>query len=122
MNRSAALSDAMLQIADRLGYTVGEVYQIYVEAQTAKALTGSLTLVLAGLSATTAAYVTFSRVRDSENLNDPEDAYLAAIMVGMIGLVLGVGAADLLGEILMRLLVPEYMAVQDLLGEVSSLG
>ena len=121
MNKSAALSDAVLQVTDKLGYTVQEVYQVYVQVQTAKAITNGLSISIAGVVGMVVFYTVYSRVADNPDA-DPEDPILFGLMLGIpAAVVAGAVSGILFYEVGMRLMAPEYMAIQELLGQIGSL-
>jgi len=115
-NATEQMSQALVHISDKLGYTTEKVFEIYTQAQQAQAAANIITLftglVLFGLMM----YFAVKKIRSSGlRGEDREVAYLVATGFSIMATVL---IADVLHTMILQLVAPEYMAVQEIMAQV----
>lgn len=121
MNKTEQLSQALIQISDKLGYTTQQVFEIYTQAQTAKAVMGSVELGIAAMFGLVFGGLTYRSLKDVEEL-DLDDVVLVTLMAAVLAGAIGSLAGGSVHDIGMRLLAPEYMAVKEMATAIGSMG
>lgn len=118
MNRTQALSEAFIHVSDKIGYTVGEIYQVYVQAQTAKATIS----IVAGMAAILFYFVLLgTSYMIGSRMEDEEGGALIVLCAFFFGILLAFAVYGAVESVGMRLLAPEYMAIQDMMSQLSSI-
>lgn len=113
-NKTSQMSEALIQVADKLGYGVQELYQIFLKAQQIEGLLSLLGVIVW----VTSTYTVTKKVVDSEDYQDKVDAQFAYAAVGMVAaLILGLAVIVLHGAS-MQILAPEYTAAEKLITSI----
>ncbi|EMA09956.1 hypothetical protein SAMN05443574_12413 [Haloarcula vallismortis] len=118
VNRTEAVSEALIHVSDKLGYGVQELYQVYTKGQ---AVEGMVTLVVTagvlGFAALSSAVV-YRKGRqleeDSKVEFDAEDKTGFTVAAGLAVLMIGVFVAAAVHPALVQIFAPEYMAAKEL--------
>jgi len=125
------MSQALVHVSDKLGYGTEKVFKIYAEAQQAKAvadIAGFLTTLTVLILAVVGAWKLYQRLADGSENEDSSDSeasgvgaifYLYSALLGVaITAVAAAEGGSLVHDLVMRLMAPEYMAVQEIMSQV----
>lgn len=123
-----AVANVLGALAEKLGYAATELFRIMVEAQVIQAIGGGIMLMLAVVGAVAGSYIayrltiayygtdTFKEAMDDSGHREHPDLTLmfVGVSLAVIGGAIGLLFGGIIGDILMALTVPEYLAIQEL--------
>lgn len=106
------IGDALVAIADKIGIGVVEMYHIYVEAQTAIAIIHTFCALLWVLTVAVFGYLAWKK---SGDMRGHEKCMIVTMVVTIVGFVALIIYGEVLYVALLRLLCPEYMAIEEMI-------
>jgi hypothetical protein len=119
-----SIGDAMVYIADKIGLTLEQVYQIYVGSQMALALIQIALILVFVIGSVTICFLCFrtykNETKDSKDY-DHSDAQLKYGMFAIFGCAMLGLAVALLYSPITAVVCPEYSAIQAMIGDFASL-
>jgi hypothetical protein len=117
------IANAMLTIADKLGYTVQQIYQIYVAAQFKIAMINAILAtasILTMLILIVYLWWYHKKLKDANDYDAEEKIFYRAFFGGIIVAII-IGFLCVLQGILIQLYCPEYCAIQQMLSQFGNL-
>jgi hypothetical protein len=123
-NATEQMSQALVHISDKLGYTTEKVFKIYAEAQSTKAIADVAAFSIPVAILLICGYIGYrivKRIAEAEDCSE-EEAATASVYLLFYGTIVALIIAGLaygsVHDVIMRLGAPEYMAVQDILSQL----
>lgn len=105
-------SETLMEIANTLGIAVERIFEIFVEAQPVLAVISAvLTMFVIMTTLYTIRYIS-NKTKDW----DEDRQVPTRIMGSVIGFIVMLGIADITNDILICFLLPEYAAINELIG------
>lgn len=126
VNKTEAMSQALIHVADKLGYGVRELYQVYTKGQAVEGMVtlGSLAFVLAvGAVVSGVAYRILSKkegevMREcaigSDKKWEKNDTLRSTAIAGFVAFFIAVFVVSVAQPAVLKILAPEYMAAKEL--------
>lgn len=131
MAENTGLGDAAVQLADKLGYGVTELWQLYVQAQQAQAIANAISMAFGLIPAVIILGYGFRKREEiatsltHHSTPQQDDVVFVVLMTAATALCVGLVSA-IIGEaiaqgVILKLLAPEYTAAQELIGQINTL-
>jgi small-conductance mechanosensitive channel len=118
------ITDASVQLLlnalNQIGVAATHVYEVYVQAQYVLAIGNLVVWIITLITYAVSAWLFYPLIRDEI---EPDDEKLAAICMTLlvaliVAMVVGFISYLIFQNVVMRLMCPEYMAIQDLFGNM----
>jgi len=125
VNGTEAVSQTLIQLSDKLGYSVSKLYEIYTQGQAVEGMLGVASIVFVVLVGIAAFWYTNRRFSEyegektvtsysSERTWDKGDTLGYSIVAGLMSALLAAFVVAAAQPALLKVLAPEYMAAKEL--------
>jgi hypothetical protein len=112
------IADSVVYIADKLGYTVEQIYTVYTHAYTTIALVNMIALIVVSIITTIAFILIYRYLRKSNDIDD--SAFGAGLWAGLV-CTITIFAAIVIRDTLIMYLCPEYTAINAILYQIGGM-
>lgn len=116
------IGNALVYIADKIGVSVAQMYEIYVKAQATMALLQiALILIVIGVSIGIFLLFYFYAAKKMDDTLNDTDRFLLSGMISIVSLVIMAFICSALYYPLLAYFCPEYTALQSLMQDIGNI-